>query len=107
MSVPAISTIMVLVPLLLLSNLPWLSNKFFGVIALPKQKVFWGQLLQWAISLILLLLFFNFLEWYFYGAIHPQGWEFYVTFLCLYITASAPSLFFRMYRKSYSSKHKS
>ena len=89
---------LVLLAATLAANLPFLNNRWLGVIPRAMPKTLWMRLLELAI-------------WYFVvgglglaleqhqGQIYPQGWEFYATTAALFVTLAFPGFVFRYLHK--------
>jgi hypothetical protein len=79
------------------ANLPWLSERWFLVIA-PRDgrsKPFWPRLVEWGVLYGLALgIGFGF-EHQATGAVHSQSWEFYVVTLCLFAVSALPGFVYR------------
>ena len=79
---------------LLAANLPFLNNRWFGVIPRSAPKTLWMRLGE------LVLLYFVVgalglaLEQRL-GQIYPQGWEFYATTASLFLTLAFPGFVYR------------
>ena len=89
---------MVLVLALVLANLPYLTQRLFGVLAWPARKHLGWELLESLVYGGLTLLAGMALE----GAIGqraPQGWEFFAAFGCLFLTLGFPGFVWRHLRR--------
>ncbi len=76
---------------LIAANLPWLSDRLFGLIPLPNgTKAGWLRLLEWLIFYFITGGIAIGLEKKLTGGIHPQDWEFYVIGLCLFLVFALP-----------------
>lgn len=79
---------------LLAANLPFLNNRWLGVIPRQQPKTLWMRLAE------LVLLYFAVgalglaLEQRL-GQIYPQGWEFYATTASLFVTLAFPGFVYR------------
>lgn len=85
---------LVLLAAALAANLPFLNNRWLGVIPRAVPKMLWMRL-------------FELVVWYFVvgglglaleqhqGQIYPQGWEFYATTAALFVTLAFPGFVFR------------
>jgi hypothetical protein len=85
---------LVLLAAALAANLPFLNNRWLGVIPRALPKTLWMRL-------------FELVVWYFVvgglglaleqhqGQIYPQGWEFYATTAALFVTLAFPGFVFR------------
>ncbi len=95
----------VIVLALAAASLPFLNERFLGLIALKsRNKAFWMRLLE------LLILYFVVgavamgLEARI-GNVAPQGWEFYAVTGCLFVVLAYPGFVFRYLRKSAIHEH--
>lgn len=80
----------------LAANLPFLSDKLFGVVVRPQGKGFSWRLLEW----LLLYLLLGAIAWWLEGRhspVHPQKWPFYATTLCLFMVFSWPGFVWRYF----------
>lgn len=81
----------------LAANLPWLSERWFLVIARPdrRAKPFWFRLLEWGMLYGLIAgVGFGF-EYKSAGVVHVQDWEFYPVTLCLFAVGALPGFIYR------------
>ncbi|MDS4025654.1 MAG: DUF2818 family protein [Candidatus Contendobacter sp.] len=79
------------------TNLPWLSERWLLIFARPdrRAKPFWLRLIEWGLLYGLVIgMGFGF-EYKTTGAIHAQGWEFYVVTLCLFAVSALPGFIYR------------
>ena len=86
---------------LLVANLPFISNRLFGVLALKTPKnlaVRLGEMVVWYLVVGALGLYLEQRT----GQIAPQGWEFYVITGTLFLTFAFPGFTYR-----YLFKHRS
>lgn len=78
------------------ANLPWLSERFFFVLAPPGgSKRAWMRLLEWLVLYFLVGALAMGLEKKFTGLIHHQAWQFYVVTLCLFLVFALPGFIYR------------
>lgn len=70
------------------ANAPFVGKRFFGIKSLPDKHI-GHHLAEMAAGFVLILGLAYVLESR-AGQVHPQGWEFYVTVLCLYAVAAFP-----------------
>lgn len=81
---------------LLCANLPWFSNKLFGLISIQAtdKPIAWCLL-----ELIILYFVIGFIAVYAenatIGQIAPQGWEFYAVTACLFLVFSFPGFIYK------------
>ncbi|TFV86745.1 DUF2818 family protein [Oxalobacteraceae bacterium OM1] len=81
------------------ANLPFVNERLFGVIPLPRQtKPLWLRLLE------LLVLYFavrgaGYMLEAQAGNVFPQGWEFYAITACLFLVLAYPGFVFRYLRR--------
>lgn len=80
---------------LLCANLPFISNKWFGVVALPKKR-FAHHLPELAAGFALVAVLAYVLESQ-SGSVHTQGWAFYVVVVCLYLILGFPAFVLRYF----------
>lgn len=79
---------------LLAANLPFLNNRWLGLIPRARPKTLWMRLgelvlLYFAVGALGLALEQRI------GQIYPQGWEFYATTACLFLTLAFPGFVYR------------
>ena len=78
------------------ANLPWISDKLFGLVAPPaqgkRQRLRW---LEWLVYFVLVGLLALGLEYKATGGAHSQDWEFYVVALCLFLVFALPGFLYR------------
>ena len=84
---------------IILSNLPFLSHRIFGILALRKIKPSWVTALELLISYFMLGSLAYFFETSL-GNIFPQKWPFYVVTFILFITLGYPGFVYRYLRRS-------
>ena len=78
------------------ANLPWISERLFGLIPLKSdKKSIWLCLLEWFILYLLIGLVAMGLEKKFTSDIYSQDWEFYASTLCLFIVFALPGFIYR------------
>lgn len=82
---------------LLIANLPWLSNRFLYVVPLKQTE----KGLSWCLLELLILYFLTgfivrYAEQATLGHIAPQGWEFYAVTACLFIVFAFPGFVYRV-----------
>lgn len=78
------------------ANLPWISDRLFGLISVKSnKKPVWMSLLEWFALYILIGLVALGIEKKFTSDIYPQGWEFYTSTLCLFIVFALPGFIYR------------
>ena len=78
------------------ANLPWISDRLFGVIAIKSgQKSVWMSFIEWFVLYLLIGLIALGLEKKFTSEIYSQGWEFYVSTLCLFLVFALPGFIYR------------
>ncbi|MDO5356387.1 MAG: DUF2818 family protein [Conchiformibius sp.] len=80
---------------LLLANLPFLTQRAFGVIPLPRKHA-GHHLAELACGFALSGVLAYVLEQR-AGAVHPQDWEFYAVVLCLYLVFAFPAFVWRYF----------
>jgi hypothetical protein len=78
------------------ANLPFLSQRIFGLIALRRaSKPFWIILLEWATLFAVLGGLCALIESRLYGSVYVQGWQFYFVGLFLFAVFAFPGYVFR------------
>ena len=78
------------------ANLPWISERLFGVIAIKSgKKSVWLSLIEWFVLYLLIGLIALGLEKKFTSDIYIQGWEFYASTLCLFLVFALPGFIYR------------
>ena len=85
---------LVLLAATLAANLPFLNNRWLGVIPRALPKTLWMRLLELVIWYFLVGGLGLALEQH-QGQIYPQGWEFYATTAALFVTLAFPGFVFR------------
>ncbi len=91
------NTIIIFVIIAFISaNLPWISDRIFGIIAIKSgKKSVWLSLVEWFILYLLIGLIALGLEKKFTSDIYAQGWEFYASTLCLFLVFALPGFIYR------------
>ena len=85
--------IIFLVVAFIAANLPWISERLFGFIALKSaKKPIWLLLLEWFILYLLIGMVALGIEKKFTSDIYTQGWEFYASTLCLFFVFALPGV---------------
>ncbi len=88
--------IVFLVVAFIAANLPWVTDRLFGMIALKSgKKSAWLCLLEWFVLYLLMGLVALGIEKKFTSEIYPQQWEFYATTLCLFLVFALPGFIYR------------
>jgi len=78
------------------ANLPWVSDRVFGVIATKSgKKGVWLSFGEWFVLYLLIGLIALGLEKKFTSDIYAQGWEFYASTLCLFLVFALPGFIYR------------
>lgn len=78
------------------ANLPWISERVFGLISVKTgKKSAWLCLLEWFILYLLIGMVALGLEKKFTSDLHSQDWEFYASTLCLFIVFALPGFIYR------------
>ena len=93
-----LSTVIIifLVVAFIAANLPWISERLFGVITVKSgHKSAWLCLLEWFILYLLIGLVALGLEKKFTSDIYSQGWEFYASTICLFLVFALPGFIYR------------
>jgi hypothetical protein len=74
------------------ANVPWLTERVFGVLAYPKSAAL--RWLEWLLYYAANGLVGYALEKQLTGTVHPQQWEFVVATLCLYGVFALPGFIY-------------
>jgi len=90
----------------LAANLPFINERLFGVIPLPKtggllsngRKAFWVRLLELVVLYFVVGGFARLLETQI-GGLHVQRWEFYAVTACLFVVLAYPGFVHRYMRR--------
>ena len=78
------------------ANLPWLNERVFLVAPTPPRgKREWIRFLEWGVFYFVVGGAAFGLEYAVTGDVYPQGWEFYVTTLCLFAVLALPGFIYR------------
>ena len=78
------------------ANLPWISERLFGVIELKTgSKSVWMAILEWFIMYLLIGMVALGIEKKFTSDVYSQGWEFYASTLCLFLVFALPGFIYR------------
>lgn len=78
------------------ANLPWISERLFGLIVLKSaRKSVWICILEWFVLYLLMGVIALGIEKKFISDIHPQDWEFYASTLCLFLVFALPGFIYR------------
>ena len=80
---------------LIFANAPFITTKFFGIIAL-KRKHIGHHLIELLAGFLLTAILAYILESR-AGAVHAQDWEFYATVVCLYLIFAFPCFVWRYF----------
>ena len=95
MSLNTSITIFILVAFIA-ANLPWITDRFFGLIELKSDsKSVWLSFLEWFTLYILIGMLALGLEKKFTSEIYSQSWEFYASTLCLFLVFALPGFIYR------------
>lgn len=79
------------------ANLPWISDRLFGLITLESNtKPIWLSFLEWFILYLLIGMIALGLEKKFTSEIYTQSWEFYASTLCLFLVFALPGFIYRI-----------
>lgn len=81
-----------------LANLPWLSRSLFFIKPLPSKHPMNWRFVQAVVYLVIAWLFSLVVEDFLMGGIYPQDWEFYATFVCLFLVFGFPGFIYRLYK---------
>lgn len=74
------------------ANLPWVSDRF--LLVFKRDKSAWLRWLEWLVMYALTGALSVALEYKLTGTRHDQGWEFYVTTLCLFLVFALPGFIY-------------
>ena len=78
------------------ANLPWISERLFGIIEIKSgKKSVWLTFLEWFVLYLLIGMIALGLEKKFTSDIYTQGWEFYTSTLCLFLVFALPGFIYR------------
>jgi len=78
------------------ANLPWISERLFGLIAVKSgKKSIWMSLLEWFVLYLLIGMVALGIEKKFTSDIYSQDWEFYASTFCLFIVFALPGFIYR------------
>lgn len=78
------------------ANLPWITERLFGLIALKSEKKSaWVSIAEWLVLYFLVGLVALGLEKKFTSEIYSQDWEFYASTLCLFLVFALPGFIYR------------
>ncbi len=91
---PTLGATVLLALSLVLANLPFLSQRLFGVIAL-KRKGLALRLLEVVVAYCVLGLIARLLESHLHGSLYKQGWEFYAITAALFVVLAYPGFVWR------------
>ena len=88
--------IIFLVAAFIAANLPWISERLFGIVKLKSgTKSVWMALLEWVVMYLLIGMVALGIEKKFTSDIYSQGWEFYASTLCLFLVFALPGFIYR------------
>lgn len=85
---------LVLATALVAANLPFVNDRWLAVLPRSKPKTLWLRLLELVLLYIAVGALGLALEQR-VGQIYPQGWEFYATTACLFLTLAFPGFVYR------------
>lgn len=78
------------------ANLPWISERLFGLIEVKSgKKTAWMSLIEWFVLYLLIGMVALGIEKKFTSDIYSQDWEFYATTFCLFIVFALPGFIYR------------
>ncbi len=89
------SSLVLIIIVLVLANLPWLTERFFLFIAMPKGKSVSLRLVELLSFYLLSLVVAAMAEMQFSGDIHKQEWEFFWSTFFAYLVLSVPGVVYR------------
>jgi hypothetical protein len=82
----------------LAANLPFFSERIFFVGPVRAPKAAWWRVAELAVLMAMAIGVGKFIEGW-QGQRAPQGWEFYVSFACLFLTFAFPGFVWRYLRR--------
>ncbi|WP_341675122.1 DUF2818 family protein [Niveibacterium sp. SC-1] len=85
-----LGTFVLLAISLLLANLPFLSERLFGLLRLARKKGLALRLLEVVLAYFLVGGISLLIETQRFGSVFPQGWEFYAVTACLFLVFAYP-----------------
>ena len=78
------------------ANLPWISERIFGLIQIKSgKKLVWMTLLEWFTLYRLIGMVALGIEKKYTSHIYSQGWEFYASTFCLFMVFALPGFIYR------------
>ena len=78
------------------ANLPWISERLFGLISVKSaKKSLWLCLLEWFVLYLLIGLVALGIEKKFTSDVYSQDWEFYASTFCLFLVFALPGFIYR------------
>jgi Na+(H+)/acetate symporter ActP len=89
--------IIILLLVLLVANLPWLSNRFFYAFGFKNNH----KNLAWCLFELIVLYFavgfiIKYAEYSLLGQNAPQGWEFYTVTACMFLVFAFPGFIYKI-----------
>ncbi|MEM6986619.1 MAG: DUF2818 family protein [Pseudomonadota bacterium] len=85
----------VLVLGVVLANIPFVSERLAGVVALGDKKGAWVRLAEWFALFLAFLVLALGIERRVQGTVHTQDWEFYVVIFFLFCVFATPGFIWR------------
>jgi len=92
---PSLGTAVLLVLSLVLANLPFFSERLFGLVPLKRHKGLALRLFEVVVAYFVLGLLSRLLETHLHGSVYQQGWEFYAITAALFIVLAYPGFVWR------------
>ena len=89
------SPFMLIIVVLVLANIPWLTERFFFVFIIAGGKTVLLRLVELLVFYLLSLVVAAMVEMQFSGDVHVQEWEFFWSTFCAYLVLSVPGLIYR------------
>jgi len=89
------SSLLLIIIVFVLANLPWLTERFFLAFAMPKGKSVLLRLVELLSFYLLSLVVAAMAEMQFSGDIHIQEWEFFWSTFFAYLVLSVPGVVYR------------
>ena len=89
------SPFMLIIVVLVLANIPWLTERFFLIFVIAGGKTVLLRLVELLAFYLLSLVVAAMVEMQFSGNVHAQEWEFFWSTFCAYLVLSVPGLIYR------------
>lgn len=89
------SPLVLIAVILVLANIPWLTERFFIAFAISGGKSVLLRLIELLSFYVLSLIVATMAEMQFSGDVHVQQWEFFWSTFCAYLVLSVPGVVYR------------